>query len=60
MDIDGNGQVSYQELLQTAKQSMEASKKMSGEHMPREVLQVRLGTGLLGEGRGGGAGRGTG
>ena len=42
MDIDGNGRVSYDELLQTAKQSMEASRKMADAAggMPDDVLQV--------------------
>ena len=40
MDIDGNGQVSYKELIETAKSSLEAAKKMNNETMPPEVLRV--------------------
>ena len=42
MDIDGNGRVSYDELLQTAKQSLEASKKMgdAAGSLPDDVMQV--------------------
>ena len=42
MDIDGNGRVSYDELLQTAKQSLEATKKMddAAGYMPDDVIQV--------------------
>jgi hypothetical protein len=35
MDVDGNGKVSYQELVQTAKLSMEAAKKVVSERLPR-------------------------
>lgn len=42
MDVDGNGRVSYDELLLTAKQSMEAARKMgdAAGGMPDDVLQV--------------------
>jgi Ca2+-binding EF-hand superfamily protein len=45
MDIDGNGRVSYDELLQTAKQSLEATKKMgeAADQMPDDLLQVWVG-----------------
>jgi len=42
MDIDGNGRVSYDELLQTAKQSLEATKKMddANGYLPEDILQI--------------------
>ena len=45
MDIDGNGRVSYDELLHTAKLCLEASKKMgdASDKMPDDVLQVWMG-----------------
>lgn len=47
MDIDGNGQVSYKELIETAKSSLEAAKKMNNESMPPEVLRVSQGDVLV-------------
>ncbi len=41
MDLDGNGRISYNELLQTAKDSMEASRKMGdGRDLPEDILRL--------------------
>ena len=49
MDIDGNGRVSYDELLHTAKLCLEASKKMgdAADRMPDDVLQVWMDGGVM-------------
>ncbi|GAX77102.1 hypothetical protein CEUSTIGMA_g4548.t1 [Chlamydomonas eustigma] len=41
MDIDGNGRVSYNELIQTAKDTTEAAKKLGdGRELPKDVRIV--------------------
>ena len=39
MDVDGNGQVSYDELVKTAKQCLDASSKMGHNHLHPDVVK---------------------